>query len=481
MPGISEEVAQAAKIELATRKAAANSLLLFTQYTKETYLVNWHHRKMCEYLEKFERGEIKKLMIFTAPQVGKSELSTRRFSAYKLGKDPNCKIAVCAYAQDFASKFNRDIQRIIESKEYANIFPNTKLGTKNSDVVRNNNEFGIVNFTGELKTVGIGGGLTGNPVDIAIIDDPIKDAKEAYSAAFRDGLWDWYDAVLRTRLHNDSQQLVTLTRWHEDDLAGRILADEPGEWVVLKLPAINTEGKSADDPREIGEVLWGARHSLERMMKIKNSSSKFFMSMYQQEPTDAEGEILKRENFHVIRRGELPEGIELKPYNFVGDTAYTTKQENDPSAFAAYKYFENNLYIFDYFEGRHELSALVRAIVRFVEPYNSRRSVTHVEPKSSGLSIIQQLRLETQLNVKPYKLLEGDKIARVNSIETVVASDRVFLLEGSWNAKFITDCASFPKIKHDEAPDLLVMMIDLNVTNGKKPARRRRARLIKNY
>jgi len=406
-----------------------------------------------------------------------SELSTRRLSSYILGKDPSKRIAIAAYSQTFASRFNRDIQKIIDSPEYKNIFPNTVLGTKNSDVVRNNEEFGIVNYDGGLKTVGVGAGLTGNPIDIGIIDDPIKDDKEAYSAAYREGLWNWYESVFLTRLHNNSQQLITLTRWHEDDLAGRILEEEGDEWVVLKLPAINTQGKSEDDPREIGEALWESQHSLERMKAMQKS--KFFSPMYQQEPVDDGGNILKKENFHIIDMHETPSGIIDIPFKFVGDTAYTKKQENDPSAFAAYKYYENNLYIYDYFEGHYEMSRLVKEIKTFVKPYNSRRSKMHIEPKASGLTAIQQLKLETQLNVIAWKMLEGDKVARVNSIEAIVAADRVFLIRGKWNAKFIKDCTSFPKVKHDEAPDLLVMMLDLNVTQGKKPRRGRRAKILR--
>lgn len=218
-----------------------------------------------------------------------SEMSTRRLPPFILGKDPDKRIAICAYNQTFSSQFNRDIQRIMSDIPYRNIFPNTSLNEKNvvnnshGSYVRNSEVFEIVGYKGRLKTVGVGGPLTGTSVDVGIIDDPIKDAKEAYSSTFRENLWNWYDTVFCTRLHNHSQQLITLTRWHEDDLAGRIMKREK-DWDIVILPAIKEDHSSDLDPREIGEAIWPERHSLERMLAIKKNNSLVFSSLYQQRP-----------------------------------------------------------------------------------------------------------------------------------------------------------------------------------------------------
>jgi hypothetical protein len=268
--------------ELMVRQKAANDFLLFVKYTKRDFIINWHHKVLGEQLQSFAEGNIKKLMIFLPPQVGKSEMSTRRLPSYLLGKYPDKKIAVCAYNQTFASKFNRDIQRIIEEASYQNIFPNTRLNN-NDGYIKNSEEFEIVDHKGYLKTVGIGGALTGSTVDIGIIDDPIKDAMEAYSHTFRDRVWDWYNSVFITRLHNQSQQLITLTRWHEDDLAGRIMKNEK-DWEVIILPAIREDYLNEIDVREIGEAIWPEKHSLERMLDIKKKNPLIFSSLYQQRP-----------------------------------------------------------------------------------------------------------------------------------------------------------------------------------------------------
>lgn len=276
-------------IELAIRENAAKNFLVFIKYTKPDFEVNWHHRILAEKLQAFANGEIKKLMIYLPPQVGKSEMSTRRLPAFILGNNPNKRIAVCAYNQTFASQFNRDIQRIITDKPYQNVFEKTKLNEKNissdsrGNYLRNSEVFEVVGYKGGLKTVGVGGALTGSSVDVGIIDDPIKDALEAYSGTFRDRLWDWYNSVFKTRLHNHSQQLITLTRWHEDDLAGRIMKAET-DWEIISFPAIKENENTPEDVREVGEVIWESRHSLARMLEIKKQNPMIWASLYQQRP-----------------------------------------------------------------------------------------------------------------------------------------------------------------------------------------------------
>lgn len=466
------------EIELASRSMARENLLIFTQYTMPKFQVNWHHEVIANVLDDFYDKKFNKLMIFLPPQTGKSELSTRRFPCYKLGRDPESRIAIATYSQEFASKFNRDLQKIIESIEYQNVFPEIILPQSGSGYVRNSYEFDVVDYYGNIKTVGVGGGLTGNPVDLGIIDDPIKGAEQAHSKKYRDSVWDWYLQDFLTRLHNGSQQLITLTRWHEDDLAGRILQQESEDWVVVKLPAINIKGTSEYDPREVGEPLWAAKHSLQRMKDIEKHSPNVFMSMYQQEPTNEEGEILQRGDFTVVSLSDIPENIINQTKDAIADTAYTAKSENDPSAAMVYSEYDNHIYIWDYMEVREELSNLVTRLIRFLTPHFSRRSVLYVEPKASGQSVINLMKTQTMLTIKEHKNPAIDKVARVWSVEPIVSGKRVILIKGAWNDKFINDCASFPKIKHDEAPDLLAMAISRTLLNAKKGASHKRRAFI---
>lgn len=274
---------QKAKIELSRRH-----LRDFISFTKPDYQFNWHHTALCAKLEAFGRGEIKKLMVWMPPQHGKSQLCTRHFPAYLLGIRPETKICVCSYSATLAQSFNRDIQRIIDDIPYHEVFPKTILSESNvttnahGNFLRNADIFETVGFRGFVKTVGVGGSLMGTPIDVGIIDDPFKDRQEAMSIRIRDNVYSWFTDVFSTRLHNGSQQLIIMTRWDEDDLCGRILKNE-SDWEVLVFQAIK-ERDILNDPREIGQALWPERHSVERLMAIKETSPFTFSSLYQQEP-----------------------------------------------------------------------------------------------------------------------------------------------------------------------------------------------------
>ncbi len=272
----------------------------FVEYTKSDYQFNWHHDLLIEYIQKFAEGKIKKLMVFMPPQHGKSELTSRRLPAFLLGTNPKLKVIGCSYSASLATSFNRDVQRIIDSDEYGDIFPDTQLNGSNirtaaiGSYLRNSDIFEIVGHKGFYKSVGVGGSLTGTPADIGIIDDPIKDALEAESQTYRARVWDWFTQVFLTRLHNDSQIIVTQTRWNLDDLSGRILKtlNNNNEWTVLSLPAI-AEGKlSEQDPREIGEALWEEKHSINRLNEIKSANPRAFHALYQQDPKPFEGGLV---------------------------------------------------------------------------------------------------------------------------------------------------------------------------------------------
>lgn len=272
----------------------------FVEYTKPDYQFNWHHELLISYLQDFAEGKIKKLMVFMPPQHGKSELTSRRLPAYLLGIKPTLKLIGCSYSASLAASFNRDVQRIIDSEEYHDIFPETYLNSSNvrtaaqGSYLRNADMFETVSHRGFYKSVGVGGSLTGTPADIGIIDDPVKDAMEAESQTYRARVWDWFTQVFLTRLHNDSQIIITQTRWNLDDLSGRILKvmNNDNSWTVLSLPAICEGEVNENDPRHIGEALWESKHSLKRLNDIKAANPRAFHALYQQDPKPFEGGLV---------------------------------------------------------------------------------------------------------------------------------------------------------------------------------------------
>ncbi len=269
---------------------ARRNFIDFVTFTKSDYQVNWHHDLLADYLDRFARGEIKKLMVFMPPQHGKSELTSRRLPAYLLGLNPSLKIVGSSYSADIASSFNREVQRVIDSAEYELIFPDTKLSSKRTktdarnSVLRNADIFETVGYNGYYKSVGVGGSLTGFTSDILIIDDPVKDAVEANSPTDQQRKWDWYTSVALTRLHNDAQQLITMTRWHKEDLCGKILNKMPEEWEVLHLEAIKKNIRHPKDPRKQGQALWESRHSKKRILSIANANPETFDALFQGDP-----------------------------------------------------------------------------------------------------------------------------------------------------------------------------------------------------
>lgn len=293
------------------------------------------HLKYYRILHRFAKGLIKKLIVTVPPQHGKSQGSTRLLPAYLFGLNPDYRIAIASYSDTFAKKFNREIQRIIDNPLYSELFPDTRLNSKNivtvaNSYLRNSNEFEIVGKTGSLKAVGRGGPLTGNPVDIMIMDDLYKDAMEGNSPTIREAVWEWYTSVVKTRLHNDSRELIVFTRWHEDDLIGRLEAKEDvltlssfddidpdfKGWYKLNFEAVKDSDATELDPRDIGLPLWPERHSIELLNDKRRLDGHGFNCLYQGKPASREG-ILYADGFKVY--DELPQVIKKANYTDTAD------------------------------------------------------------------------------------------------------------------------------------------------------------------
>ena len=240
-----------------------------------------------------------------------SQGSSRFLPADMLGLNPDLKIIIASYAATIATDFNRDCQRIIDNDEYRAVFPETQLNSSNivtvaTSYLRNSGVFEIVGHAGSLRVVGRGGSLTSKTADVIILDDLYKDAAEANSPVVRAGAWDWYTKVVRTRLHNDSQQLIVFTRWHPEDIIGHILESEQaikaerwsdledvpkGAWVLVNFEAIKTGEPTEIDPRQPGEALWPSRHSLERLLQLRALDPVGFECLQQGNPGSAEGRL----------------------------------------------------------------------------------------------------------------------------------------------------------------------------------------------
>lgn len=394
-----------------------------------------------------------------------SEIVSRNFPAWALGQDPDLKIVGCSYSADLADQFSLSIQRTIDSSEYQAIFPDTFLngsGSRKSQkgYKRNLDHFECVGHSGFYKAVGVGGGLTGTPVDIAIIDDPIKDAMEAQSPIYRERVWQWYNTVLTTRLHNASHQLFIMTRWHEDDLAGRLLKKEPQEWEVISIPAIcEAAGDGGYSGRKIGDALWPSRHSLEKLLKQQQRAPREFNALYQQHPSVEGGNIVKRDWFRHISPAEFRSLRFNEPIHFFLDTAYGKKkvgQDNDPSGILAACAIKNNLYILDAQKVYKEMPDLLRFLPEYIHAHGgNRESILSVEPKANGESVVQMLKTISSLNVKRTETPTDSKEVRLRVASPPIECGRVYLVDGSWCDSFMDEICAFPNAPHDEFADIL--------------------------
>lgn len=285
------------------------------------------HRAYYRVLEAFAAGRVRRLIVTMPPQHGKSVGATTLLPAYVLGLDPDQRVAIASYSGALASKFNRRVQRIIESREYAAFFPATtiKQGSKPPSYIRTADEVEIIGCRGGLLSVGREGSLTGNRVDCFILDDLYKDALEANSPLIRANCWEWYTSVVRTRMHNASRELIVFTRWHEEDLIGTLTAREPvaelrewaqldglpaDTWLHLNFEALKSSPPTGIDPRMPGEALWEQQQGAALLEAKRRLDPLQFESMYQGHPSSREG-LLYGLNFaeyddlphEIVRRG----------------------------------------------------------------------------------------------------------------------------------------------------------------------------------
>lgn len=446
-------------MEEARRELARRTMGDFVLYVDDNYRMNWHHRLLCDYLDKLACKEIRRLMVFMPPRHGKSELVSRKFPAYLLGRNPDTSIISCSYSADLASRMNRDVQRLIDSERYLELFPGTQLSNQHTRrfyetrYTRNNNMFEVVDKKGTYRSSGVGGGITGMGGEYIIIDDPVKNREDADSATMREKVYDWYTSTLYTRLEKDGCILLTLTRWHEDDLAGKLLkAAQEGadQWTILELPAVCEYPPKPYDVRQEGEALWKWKYDEEALEKMKVTvGSRDWAALYQQHPTPGEGGTFKREwwNYYKV----LPDGL----YDFVQswDCTFKDAQSSDYVVGQVWARKGSSRYLLDQVRGRMSFTETLRAI-RSLSAKWSQAIRKLVEDKANGTAVIDVLRKEIPglIPVEP----EGGKIVRANAVTAVAEAGNIYLPDPSiapWVHDFVEEHAVFPNGANDDQVD----------------------------
>ena len=444
---------------------ARSTLLDFTLYTKPDYEVNWHHRLIASHLDRFVAGEIKRLMIFLHPRSGKSEQVSRRLPAYIFGRNPDANIIAAAYSSDLAERMNRDVQRIMDGPEYHTLFPDTQLygsnvrTTSQGTWLRNSDIFEIVGRRGVYRGAGVGGGIMGMGFHYGIIDDPYKDHEEANSPTVREARWEWFWSSFYTRQAKNAGILLTMTRWHEDDLAGRLLKlakSDPNaeQWVVLSIPAIAEEPgpdippRHPDDPRKPGEAMWPSHFPLSFLSTMEASNNYQFNALYQQRPRAREGQTFKRPWFKI----ENAAPTKFKAIVRYWDKAGTAGGNGAATAGVLMALDYDNLpWVLDSVTGHWDAGDREKTIKQTAEldalRFRSRRAFkiwVEQEPGSGG----KESAAATIRNLAGY-IVEadrptGDKDTRLDPLASQAKANGIRLLRGDWNEHYIEEMTSIP-------------------------------------
>ena len=456
------------------RGLGERNLLSFTCHTLPSFAPAPFHIAYYEVLTRFAMGEIKKLMITMPPQHGKSEGATRRLPAFVLGQDPDKRIAIVSYNAIKARKFNRELQRIMDDDRYYELFPQTLLagqasyqeqGRRSRNYARNSDECEIVGYQGSFKTIGVGGSLTGEPVDMLIMDDLYKDASSAWSPVIRQNVADWYDTVASTRLHNDSQQLLVFTRWHMEDLAGRLLEQEgvydpienPQGWLLVSFPAIQNRPPSEQDPRAEGEPLWPERHSLDKLLEIKGRSPTVFESLYQQNPQPSQG--LMYEEFTCYT--DLPS----RSYS----VAYIDAADSGADYLCAlfYKEAEDGNYITDVLYTKDPMEVTETTLTYMLQQHQVERC--HIESNNGGnlfVSNLQQRSWDTGNRLTRFNPFHQNQNKTARIFAASASVQKLIKMPLDWKKrfpKFARDLTGYLRVgtnAHDDAPDALTGTIE---------------------
>ncbi|MDR2489718.1 MAG: phage terminase large subunit [Desulfovibrio sp.] len=438
-------------------------LCAFVRHTCRGYEMGWVHEEICKELDAFlaavQRKESPRLMITMPPRHGKSELATRRFPAYAFGRNPDLTIISTSYGADLSSRMNRDVQRIMDGKEYLELFPDVTLSGKNirtvasGNYLRNSDIFEIVGHEGSYRSAGVGGGITGMGGDILIIDDPLKDRAEADSPTIREKVWDWYTSTLYTRLAPGGGILLIQTRWHMDDLAGRLLeAERMGEgdaWRCVNFPAIATD----DEPhRRMGEALHPERYPLEQLITIKTAlGSRDWEALYQQRPVPDGGAVFRKEWLRYWLPKDLPEKFDKLLISW--DMAFKDSEDSDYVVGQVWGKHGGSFYLVDQVRGRMGFTATVQAFRDLADKWPQAVEKL-VEDKANGPAVIDSLKTKVHgiIPIEP----DGTKTARAHAVTPLFEAGNVYIPHPqarAWASDYEAELLQFPAAAHDDQVD----------------------------
>lgn len=436
-----------AAIELLARRRARESFAAWLDYRDAGFKPAKHHMLLIDRLERLERGEITRLMVCMPPGSAKSTYSSVEFAPWFMGRNPGLNVIAASHTQELAERFGRRVRNIVGSEQFRPVF-DFGLSPDSKAAGRWDTDRG-----GEYFAAGVGGSVTGRRADLVVIDDPVKSREDADSERVREKTWDWYVNDLLTRLKPGARQIVVMTRWHEDDLGGRILERERDKWHLLEIPM----EAMPNDPlgRATGERLWPEWFTDEMVERAK-ADVRSWNALYQQQPASDNGDYFRVEWF-----GEYETAPENLRIYGASDYAVTDKGGDytehgvfgiDASA---------NIYVLAWWRGQQQADVWIDRMADLILEHEPscwfgesgviRRSV---EP-----FMMRRLQERQAFCRVEWLASIADKPTRARSIQAKAAMGKVFFPKhAGWKADVLGQLLRFPAGKHDDSVDVFSLI-----------------------
>lgn len=456
---------------------AQTSLLAYTKFTmpdpeapddptRSLYDAQKFHESVADALQRFESGEIPQLIFCMPPRHGKTELATKRLVAWLHGRHPEWDLIVATYSDEKAWEFGGDTRSILQSPQHKQVFP--EYGLRRGSTSK---EFMQSVRGGKILFKGRGGALTGSGGQVLIADDLFKDDKEAQSQAIRDQAWHWFNRVFMTRKMGKKLVILTMTRWHSDDIIGRLTDPENDNydpevaalWKIIRFPAIAEDADVLG--RKTGEALWPERFSRADLDDQRRRDPLGFEAMYQQNPTVADGVLFRRENIRYYRTvGEPGGSVVLLPKDLrlygCSDHAVKTGQRNDPSCLIKAGVDQyGNIYLLECLWGKIKTDQAVEALIDMGRDtllwFAGRDHIT----QSIGPFLNKRMDERREyVTIREIPAI-GDKEQRAQAMVGMVARQKVFFpRDAEWSERAINELMAFSNGVHDDFVDALACL-----------------------
>jgi predicted phage terminase large subunit-like protein len=434
---------QEAAQELLKRRSAKASLTAFIEYLDLGFRPAQHHKLLIEHLEAVERREIERLMVWMPPGSAKSTYTSVLFPPWFMGRNPNVPILGVSNTTELAERFSRRARNIVSHNLYRNVFG---FGCREDTRAAGSweNERG-----GEFFAAGIGSAIAGRRAGLGLIDDPIKSREEADSERVRQKQWDWYLNDFLTRLLPGAPQIVIQTRWHEDDLGGRILEREANRWTILKLPM----EALVSDPmnRKPGERLWPEWFT-DEMVQTAKMDTRAWNALYQQDPAPDEGEYFKRDMFQEYT--VAPQGMHI-----YGASDYAVSEgQGDYTEHGIFGLdFSGDLYLLDWWRGQTASNIWIEKQCDLIGKYQPLIWFGEAGPIRKAIEPYLKARMLERGTLCRLEWLSSinDKVVRARPFQAKASMGNVFVpAHSGWLADLMSQLMRFPAGKYDDGVDV---------------------------